>query len=102
MKITHYFHTLLQMELACVLCTRRGRAEIFPPTYNLLPSEIEALKHAIDKNHLDDQGWTSDDQGRIKHKGRAIFKVGYVTAIKKVLSSCLKDNERKINFLCGQ
>ena len=76
--------------------------EIFPPTYNLLPSEIEALKHAISKDLLDDQGWTPDDQGRIKHKGRTVFKVGYVTAIKKVLSSCLKDNERKGNLLCGQ
>lgn len=75
---------------------------IFPPAYNLLPSEVEALKHAISKELLDDQGWTPDDQGRIKHKGRAVFKVGYVTAIMKVLSSCLKDNERKDNLLCGQ
>jgi hypothetical protein len=66
--------------------------EIFSPAYNLVPSEIEALKHAISKDLLDDQCWTPDDQGRIKHKGRPVFKVGFVTGIKKVLESIEKSN----------
>lgn len=61
--------------------------EITPPSYDLLPVEIEALKHAISEDLLTEQGWTTDEQGRIKHRGRSIFRVGFVTAIKKVLES---------------
>lgn len=66
--------------------------EATPSNYNLLPSEIEALRHAISEDLLNDQDWTVDDQGRIKHKGRSVFKVGYVTAIKKVLESIMRSN----------
>lgn len=61
--------------------------EVLQPTLNLLPSEVEALKHAISDNLLNTQGWTVDNQGRIKYKNRAIFKPGFINAIKKVLDS---------------
>lgn len=69
-----------------------GIIEITPPTYNLLPVEIEALKHAISEQFLKEQVWTPDEQGRIKHKGRPLFKVGFVTGIKKVLELVERSN----------
>ncbi len=65
--------------------------EILPQMTSLLPSEITALQHAVSDEFLKEQGWTTDDQGRIKYKGHSIYKAGYVTAIKKVLSTCLED-----------
>lgn len=61
--------------------------EITSPSYNLLPVEIDALRHAVSEDLLTEQGWTTDEQGRIKHKGRPVFKAGFITAIKKVLES---------------
>lgn len=57
------------------------------PEMKILPTEVLALRHSISNEFLDEQGWTTDDQGRIKYKGRPIYKAGYVTAIKKVLSN---------------
>ena len=56
-------------------------------TFNLFPTELEALRHAISDELLKQEGWTTDSQGRIKAKSRQIFKPGFVTAIKKVLDS---------------
>lgn len=53
----------------------------------LLPTEISALEHSISEEFLSHQGWTSDTQGRVKMKGMQLYKAGYVTAIKKILSS---------------
>lgn len=66
-------------------------SEILPQVSNLLPSEITALQHAISDEFLIEQNWTTDDQGRIKYRGRSIYKAGYVTAIKKILSSYIED-----------
>lgn len=60
--------------------------EALPQLSKLLPSEITALKYAISDEFLNHQGWTTDDQGRIKVKGIPIYKPGYITALKKVLS----------------
>ncbi len=68
-----------------------ANVEILPLMSNLLPSEITALQHAISDEFLKEQGWTTDGQGRIKYKEHSIYKAGYVTAIKKVLSTCLED-----------
>jgi hypothetical protein len=65
--------------------------DVLSQSNNLLPSEITALQHAISNEFLKDQGWTTDDQGRIKYRGHSIYKAGYVTAIKKVLSICSED-----------
>lgn len=54
---------------------------------NLLPSEITALQNAISDEFLKEWGYTTDEQGRIKYKGRTMYKPGYVTAIKKILSN---------------
>lgn len=64
--------------------------EALPQISNLLPSEINALENAISDEFFKDWGFTPDEQGRIKYKGRALYKVGYVTAIKKILSSNLE------------
>lgn len=61
--------------------------EVLQPIYNLLPLEVDALRHAISDDLLKQQGWIVDDHGRIKYNGRTIFKVGFITAIKKVLKN---------------
>lgn len=61
-----------------------------PKLNNILPSEIDALQHAISDDFLKGQGWSTDAQGRIKYKNIAIYKPGYVTAIKKIIS-CLQE-----------
>ena len=53
----------------------------------LLPSELSALEHAISDDLFSYQGWIADTQGRVKNKGMQLYKAGYVTAIKKILSS---------------
>lgn len=75
---------------ARLLLNANENTEALPQVSNLLPSEITALEHAISAEFLKDWNFTADEQGRIKCKGRTIYKAGYVTAIKKILSSNLK------------
>lgn len=49
-------------------------------------SEKEALKRSIDREFLEDQGWKVGAYGEIvNNKGRTIFEVGYVSAIRRIL-----------------
>ncbi|HDR7623655.1 TPA: hypothetical protein QCX73_003311 [Bacillus mycoides] len=66
-------------------------AKVLPQISNLLPLEITALQNAISDEFLKDWGFTTDEQGRIKYKGRTMYKAGYVTAIKKILSNYSKE-----------
>jgi hypothetical protein len=60
--------------------------QILPAFTGLTDSEKEALKHAVSERFLKDEGWTQDDYGRVLNaKGRAIYKVGYSTAIRKII-----------------
>lgn len=52
---------------------------------NLTEMEIEALRDAISDKLFKERGWIADEQGRVKEKGYQVYKVGYVTAIKKIL-----------------
>lgn len=64
----------------------REVVQMLPASTDLYPSEIEALRHAISDRLLNDEGWTSDAEGRVRNEaGRVIFKPGYVTAIRKIL-----------------
>ena len=72
------------------LLNANENTETLPQISNLLPSEITALENAISVEFLKDWDFKTDDQGRIKYKGRTMYKAGYVTAIKKILSSNLK------------
>ena len=52
----------------------------------LLPSDIEALKDAIDENKIALLGWTVSKYGAVKDEyERPLFKTGFVLAIKKIL-----------------
>lgn len=54
----------------------------------LYPTELEALRDAISDEHIKKQDWKTDAYGRIENKvGREIFKVGFLSAIKKVLKA---------------
>lgn len=64
--------------------------ELIPQSETLLPTELSALEHAISDELFSYQGWTADAQGRVKNKGMQLYKAGYVTAIKKILSSYSK------------
>jgi len=49
--------------------------------------EQKALTHAIDEEELMRKGWSVDERGRISDEnGVEVFKVGFVAAIRKMLS----------------
>ncbi len=61
--------------------------EVLQPSPELTHSEIEALTHAISDILMENEGWTVDNNGRVRNaKGRVLYKPGYVTAIKKILA----------------
>ncbi|MDO7443100.1 gamma-mobile-trio protein GmtX [Acinetobacter baumannii] len=61
--------------------------EVLPALSDIfLPSEIEALHDAIDKKKMELRGLTSSESGAIKDEnGRILFKVGFISAIRKIL-----------------
>lgn len=51
-------------------------------------SEVYALRHAISKELLEQEGWSIDGAGRILNsRGRVVFKPGFATAIAKIVES---------------
>ena len=64
----------------------RETVQILPASHGLYPTEIEALRHAVSDRLLEDEGWTTDSEGRVvTETGRALYKPGYVSAIRKIL-----------------
>lgn len=64
----------------------RDVIQILPASTGLTDSEKEALRHAISAKLMQDEGWSQDEHGRILNdKKRAIYKVGYVMAIRKII-----------------
>jgi hypothetical protein len=61
--------------------------QVLPADFGLTDSEKVALRHAISDKLLRDEGWNQDEHGRILKidNNRAIFKIGFVTAIRKIL-----------------
>ncbi|MFJ7649175.1 gamma-mobile-trio protein GmtX [Lysinibacillus sp. NPDC097279] len=59
---------------------------IVEPSYNLTDTEMDALNNAISNEFMNQQGWTTDNYGRVKENGIQIYKAGYVTAIQKILN----------------
>jgi len=54
----------------------------------LLDQERKALKAALTEDLLKSQGWTIDEQGRIKNiHGSTIFPIGFATALHKTLDN---------------
>lgn len=52
----------------------------------LLPSDVEALKDAIDKQKMVERGWIVSKYGAVKDEHeRPLFKNGFVSAIQKIL-----------------
>lgn len=53
----------------------------------LTDSERTALRKAIDPRHLADNGWVEGSHGEVlNERGRTLFEVGFVIAIRKVLA----------------
>lgn len=60
--------------------------QMLSASLGLTNSEQVALRHAISNQLLQDEGWKTDEHGRIlTSNGRPIFKVGFVSAIKKII-----------------
>ncbi len=60
--------------------------QILPASLGLTDSEKAALRHAISDQLMQDEGWMVDGYGRIlTANGRSIFKVGFVSAIRKIV-----------------
>ena len=62
-------------------------AQVIPASFGLSDVEKEALAHAISDQHLEDEGWEADEYGRVvsTRTKRAVFKVGFIAALRKVL-----------------
>lgn len=59
--------------------------QMLSASLGLTNSEQVALRHAISNQLLQDEGWKTDEHGRIlTSNGRPIFKVGFVSAIRKI------------------
>lgn len=68
--------------------------QVVPPLSSLMPLEVDALRHAISDELLKNMAWTVDAKtGRVSKGGHAIFRAGYVTAIKKVLDSVVRTED---------
>lgn len=82
--------------------TRFG--DYLPADFRLTESEKEALRHAISEKLLKDEGWKEDKHGRIlTSKGSPIFKIGFATAIRKILGEPqTSDASRRIEGGKGQ
>jgi hypothetical protein len=62
--------------------------QVLSPLSNLLPVEVDALRHAISDELLQKMGWVVDSKtGRVSKGGLAVFRAGFVTAIRKVLDA---------------
>ncbi|MFL9881699.1 gamma-mobile-trio protein GmtX [Paraburkholderia agricolaris] len=62
--------------------------QILPASHGLTESEKEALRHAISDRLMEFEGWHQDESGRILNsKKRMIFKIGFVSAIRKILGT---------------
>lgn len=73
--------------------------QLLPASTDLFPSEIEALRHAVSDRVFNDEGWTTDAEGRVlSDAGRQIFKPGYVTAIRKIIG----EGTKRIEFGKGK
>lgn len=61
--------------------------EMFPSLSELLNDiEREALRNSISEKLLEERGWKTFDNGRVKDQNnRHLYKPGYVTAIQKIL-----------------
>ena len=65
--------------------------QVLPPLSTLMPLEVDALCHAISDDLMKNMGWTVDAKtGRVSKGVHAIFRAGFVTAIKKVLDAIKK------------
>lgn len=67
--------------------------EVLPSLVGLITeSERKALAHAISDKLIEQRGWQSLKNGRIKDEnGRHLYKPGYITAIKKILAESAND-----------
>lgn len=74
--------------------------EVLPALVSkLLPSEIEALKDAINEDKIAQRGWTISNYGAVKDEyERSLFKNGFVPAIQKILK--LSVVEEYIEHVC--
>jgi hypothetical protein len=62
--------------------------QVLEPLSMLLPSEVEALQHAISDELMKQMGWTPDPKtGRVKQGFATIFRAGFVKAVEKVLAA---------------
>jgi len=94
LKSASFLSTDLRGESPKVLS--QANVEVLPSYSDLTPTEREALRHAISDEFLREQGWTADEQGRIKYKGKQqIFKIGFIIAIKKVLNA-VNNNSKQL------
>lgn len=89
-------NTLLKTQAQVIVDRRPGRVDTAPskavqvitPVDTLLPSEVDALRHAISPEHLEQMGWSLNEMnGRVTKGAASIFRPGFGTAIKKIIEA---------------
>jgi hypothetical protein len=58
---------------------------ILEPSIHLNEMERDALKLAISKKFLIEQGWREGERGEVLLKDRILFQVGFCTAIRRII-----------------
>ena len=81
--------------------------DYLPADFGLTDTEKEALRHAISMKLFKEEGWKEDKHGRIlTEKGSPIFRIGFATAIRKILGepqvSDATDASRRIGVAKGR
>lgn len=77
--------------------------DYLPADFGLTDMEKEALRHAISEKLLKEEHWKEDQHGRIlTDKGSPIFKIGFATALRKILGEPLIDASRRTGVCEGR
>lgn len=67
--------------------------DYLPADFGVTDTEKAALRHAISEKLMKEEGWKEDKHGRIlTDKGSPIFKIGFATAIRKILGEPVTAN----------
>lgn len=73
------------------------KVQVLPADFGLTETEKAALRHAISDKLLKEEGWTQDEHGRIlTAKGSPILKIGFATAIRKILGEVPQTNSKSL------
>lgn len=75
-----------QRPLGATIATNSKNVVLLEVNARLTDSEREALRKAISKEFLADEGWTMGEDGEVLSNGRMLYDPGYIGSIRKMLA----------------